>query len=171
MSVEHSITDKLADLHSKLKLNYGNFSEEYPEQEMAAMYIKPDDINTNIEWYNIVLDYIDKLVESNPTIQTQKELTNYFMKIIGYSDIIIEQDQTIIDVKTSSYEYPKLEYLLQIIIYGLLNESPINRYQIYNPIYGIIYEWSFKGDKKNKLIDYISSILNDINKKRTYCNS
>ena len=52
------------------------------------------------------------------------------MKIIGYSDIIIEQDQTIIDVKTSSYEYPKLEYLLQIIIYGLLNESPINRYQI-----------------------------------------
>ena len=44
MSVEHSITDKLADLHSKLKLNYGNFSEEYPEQEMAAMYIKPDDI-------------------------------------------------------------------------------------------------------------------------------
>ena len=44
MSVEHSITNKLADLHSKLKLNYGNFSEEYPEQEMAAMYIKPDDI-------------------------------------------------------------------------------------------------------------------------------
>ena len=44
MSVDFNITDKLADLHSKLKLNYGNFSEEYPEQEMAAMYIKPDDI-------------------------------------------------------------------------------------------------------------------------------
>lgn len=44
MSVDSSITDKLTDLHSKLKLNYGNFSEEYPEQEMALMYIKPDDI-------------------------------------------------------------------------------------------------------------------------------
>jgi len=36
MSVGQSITDKLTDLHSKLKLNYGNFSEEYPEQEMAV---------------------------------------------------------------------------------------------------------------------------------------
>ena len=44
MSVETSITQQLSDLHSKLKLNYGNFSEEYPEQEMAVMYIKPDDI-------------------------------------------------------------------------------------------------------------------------------
>ena len=34
----------LNKLHSQLKLNYGNFSEEYPEQEMAAMYIEPDDI-------------------------------------------------------------------------------------------------------------------------------
>jgi FkbM family methyltransferase len=44
MSVNQSITDKLIDLHSKLKINYGNFREEYPEQEMAVMYIKPDDI-------------------------------------------------------------------------------------------------------------------------------
>jgi hypothetical protein len=44
MSINTSITDKLTELHSKLKLNYGNFSEEYPEQEMAVMYIKPDDI-------------------------------------------------------------------------------------------------------------------------------
>jgi FkbM family methyltransferase len=44
MSVNQSITDKLTDLHSKLKLNYGNFREEYPEQEMSVMFIKPDDI-------------------------------------------------------------------------------------------------------------------------------
>jgi len=36
--------DSLADLHSKLKLNYGSFNEEYDEQIMAVMYIKPDDI-------------------------------------------------------------------------------------------------------------------------------
>jgi FkbM family methyltransferase len=44
LSVDAGITNKLSDLHSKLKLNYGNFSEEYPEQEMAVMYIKPNDI-------------------------------------------------------------------------------------------------------------------------------
>lgn len=36
--------DSLVDLHRKLKLNYGSFNEEYDEQRMAVMYIKPDDI-------------------------------------------------------------------------------------------------------------------------------
>jgi FkbM family methyltransferase len=40
----NNITLILNTLHNKLKLNYGSFSEEYPEQVMAAMYIKPDDI-------------------------------------------------------------------------------------------------------------------------------
>jgi FkbM family methyltransferase len=35
-------TLKLNELHNKLKLNHGNFSEEYPEQEMSVLYIKPD---------------------------------------------------------------------------------------------------------------------------------
>ena len=39
-----SVDPKLTDLHSKLKLIHGDFSEEFPEQEMSAMYIKPDDI-------------------------------------------------------------------------------------------------------------------------------
>jgi FkbM family methyltransferase len=44
MSTDSIITDKLRDLHSKLKLNYGDFNAEYEEQKMAMMYIKPDDI-------------------------------------------------------------------------------------------------------------------------------
>jgi FkbM family methyltransferase len=40
----NNITLILNTLHNKLKLNHGSFSEEYPEQVMAAMYIKPDDI-------------------------------------------------------------------------------------------------------------------------------
>jgi FkbM family methyltransferase len=39
-----TITQTLADLHRKLQLNYGSFNEEYDEQRMAVMYIKPDDI-------------------------------------------------------------------------------------------------------------------------------
>lgn len=35
---------KLNELHSKLKINYGNFREEYPEQEMSILYIKPNNI-------------------------------------------------------------------------------------------------------------------------------
>jgi len=39
MSVEKL---KLDQWHTKLNLiNYGNFTEEYPEQEMSVMYIKP----------------------------------------------------------------------------------------------------------------------------------
>jgi FkbM family methyltransferase len=35
---------KLNELHKKLKIKYGDFSEEYPEQEMSVSYIKPDNI-------------------------------------------------------------------------------------------------------------------------------
>jgi FkbM family methyltransferase len=44
MNVDTSITQKLSDLHSKLKLNYGNFDDAYQEQVMEVMYLKPDDI-------------------------------------------------------------------------------------------------------------------------------
>ena len=35
---------KLNELHKKLKIKYGNFTEEYPEQEMSVSFIKPDNI-------------------------------------------------------------------------------------------------------------------------------
>lgn len=35
---------RLAHLHSQLRLKYGTFRDEYPEQVMAAMYIRPDDV-------------------------------------------------------------------------------------------------------------------------------
>ena len=35
---------KLNELHKKLKLNNGNFREEYQEQEMSVLYIKPHNI-------------------------------------------------------------------------------------------------------------------------------
>ena len=142
-------------------------------------YIKSTDLNSNqyLLWYQNVLAYVDNLVKYNQSIQTQVELTNHYLKIIGFADIVIPFSETIIDVKTSIYEFPKLEYLLQIIIYGLLNQTPINKYQIYNPIYGILYEWTFKDDRtnhkyiediKNKLIDYLSRIMIEINNKRSY---
>lgn len=34
------ILDKLKNLHTTLKLDYGNFTDEFPEQIMAVKYIK-----------------------------------------------------------------------------------------------------------------------------------
>jgi FkbM family methyltransferase len=44
MNIDNNITLKLTELHNKLKINNGTFNEEYPEQEMAAMFIEPNDI-------------------------------------------------------------------------------------------------------------------------------
>ena len=38
------ISQKLNELHNKLKLKYGDFKEEYQEQEMSVLYIKPDNV-------------------------------------------------------------------------------------------------------------------------------
>jgi FkbM family methyltransferase len=43
-NITENSVQKLKQLHEKLKLNYGNFREEYPEQLMSALYIKPDNI-------------------------------------------------------------------------------------------------------------------------------
>jgi len=151
--------------------------------QYLPQYISESDINdtTTIQtkkWYENVLTYVETLyTESNDSIEVQTELSNHYLKIIGFADIIIPSNNCIIDVKTSIYQYPKLEYLLQIIIYGLLHNITITNYHIYNPIYGIVYEWTFKDDRTNKiyltdikqkLIDYISSILPELKNKRSY---
>jgi hypothetical protein len=90
-------------------------------ERLAYQYV-PNEIkcsNINDESYKVfyenILIYVGMLATSNADIQTQTELTNFHMKIIGYADIIIPNAQTIIDVKTSIFEHPKLEHLLQII--------------------------------------------------------
>jgi hypothetical protein len=151
--------------------------------QYLPQYISESDINdTNTvqtkKWYEEVLTYVETLyIRSSGSIEVQTELSNHYLKIIGFADIIIPSNNCIIDVKTSIYQYPKLEYLLQIIIYGLLHNITITNYHIYNPIYGIVYEWTFKDDRTNKiylsnvkqkLIDYISSILPELKNKRSY---
>jgi FkbM family methyltransferase len=42
--VQVNPTQKLNELHKKLKLKYGDFREEYPEQEMSVSYIKSDNV-------------------------------------------------------------------------------------------------------------------------------
>ncbi|CAB4935240.1 unannotated protein [freshwater metagenome] len=37
---ENDITDKIKNIHSKLKINYGSLDDEFPEQKMAGRYLK-----------------------------------------------------------------------------------------------------------------------------------
>ena len=54
--------EKLAELHSKLKIHYGNFSEEFPEQLMAMRFISPDskvlEIGGNIGRNSLIISSI-----------------------------------------------------------------------------------------------------------------
>ena len=54
--------EKLANIHSKLKINYGSFNEEYPEQMMATRYLtgneKVLEIGGNIGRNTLVISYI-----------------------------------------------------------------------------------------------------------------
>jgi hypothetical protein len=132
-----------------------------------------ESVNILLKWYNNIFDYVSMLFKDGNKVITQKELSSDYLKIVGYPDIMIN-DNTIIDIKTSKFEYPKLDYLLQILIYGLLSDKMITKYQIYNPIYGVVYEWTLNSNHltktyidnvKNKLIDYLYDIMPEIKKR------
>lgn len=132
-----------------------------------------ESVNKMLIWYNNIFDYIEKLIKDGNKVITQKELSSDYLKVIGYPDIMINEN-IIIDIKTSKFEYPKLDYLLQILIYGLLSDKLITKYQIYNPIYGVVYEWTLNSNHlmktyidnvKIKLIDYLYDIIPEIKKR------
>lgn len=41
-AVAENPVEKLQQIHSKLNLIHGSFTDEYPEQLMAVMFIKPE---------------------------------------------------------------------------------------------------------------------------------
>lgn len=131
-----------------------------------------ESVNKLLRWYSNIFDYVSMLIKDSNKVITQKELSSDYLKVIGYPDIMINEN-TIIDIKTSKFEYPKLDYLLQILIYGLLSDNLITKYQIYNPIYGVVYEWTLNSNHltktyidnvKIKLIDFLYDIIPEIKK-------
>jgi FkbM family methyltransferase len=66
-SVSEEINKRLADIQSKLKIRYGNFNDELPEQTMAVRYLTGDEkvleIGSNIGRNSLVIAYI--LAEKN----------------------------------------------------------------------------------------------------------
>jgi len=88
---ENEINNKITNIHSKLKINYGSFSEELPEQKMVVTYLtgneKVLEIGGNIGRNSLVIASIlenqNNLVtlESNPDIakalHENRELNNF----------------------------------------------------------------------------------------------
>jgi FkbM family methyltransferase len=63
--------EKLKNIHSQLKIGYGSFEEEYPEQLMTASYLtgneKVLEIGSNIGRNSLVINYILSQNNSNKT--------------------------------------------------------------------------------------------------------
>jgi len=81
---ENDITDKLKNIHSKLKINYGSLNDELPEQKMVVRYLKGYEkvleIGGNIGRNSLVIASIlennNNFVTLESDINISKQLTN-----------------------------------------------------------------------------------------------
>ncbi len=89
------VYNKLIQIHSNLKLKYGSFDEEFPEQKMVVRYLKGDEtileIGSNIGRNSMIISYILKNSENLVTLETDhincthlkenRELNNFHFHI------------------------------------------------------------------------------------------
>ena len=75
-------TAKLSDIHSKLKIGYGSFDEEYPEQTMSVRFLtgneKVLEIGSNIGRNSLIINYILSQKNNNNfvTIESDSDTAN-----------------------------------------------------------------------------------------------
>jgi FkbM family methyltransferase len=81
---KETIEQKIVNLHSKLKLNYGSFEEEYPEQKMAVKYLNGDEkvleIGGNIGRNSLIIASILKNQEHLLTLESNTEIVNQLIE-------------------------------------------------------------------------------------------
>ena len=83
LNTDLPVDKKLTSIHNKLKLDFGTFQDEYPEQEMAALFLKGDEkvleIGGNIGRNTLIIASILKndknlvSMECDPEIAKQLE--------------------------------------------------------------------------------------------------
>ena len=75
---DNDINNKLNDIHSKLKLNYGNFSEELPEQRMVVRYLtgneKVLEIGGNIGRNSLIIASILENSNNLVTLESDEDI-------------------------------------------------------------------------------------------------
>ena len=85
---ENDINNKITNIHSNLKINYGNFSEELPEQKMVIKYLtgneKVLEIGGNIGRNSLV---IASILESNTNFVTLESDVNIAKQLTENRDL------------------------------------------------------------------------------------
>ena len=75
--METSCEEKLKDIHSKLKIGYGNFNDEYPEQLMSVRYLtgneKVLEIGSNIGRNSLIISHILSLKNNNNFVTLESD--------------------------------------------------------------------------------------------------
>lgn len=103
--IKKSPSDILQILHNKLKIEYGSFKEEYPEQLMSAMYILPTDkvleIGGNIGRNSLI---IASLLEDDKNLVTLECDKNTVSRLTYNRDI----NNLHFNIESSALSYQKL---------------------------------------------------------------
>ena len=77
---ENDINSRLTNIHSKLKLNYGSFNDEFPEQKMVARYLtgteKVLEIGGNIGRNSLVIASILENNNNMVTLESDVNISN-----------------------------------------------------------------------------------------------
>jgi hypothetical protein len=140
-SINESILDNKR--YSLQYLNINNFLLFFSDLNNTDRLIKilDQDILTDFAHTNILIQR--KLSYINPYTD---------QKIIGCSDIIIENDDNfmVIDIKATINTIPDINYLLQIIVYSCMYKIETNKkckqVGIYSALHGLMYIWKFNID-------------------------
>ena len=81
---KETIEQKIVNLHSKLKINYGSLEEEYPEQRMAVKYLNGNEkvleIGGNIGRNSLIIASILKNQEHLLTLESNTEIVNQLIE-------------------------------------------------------------------------------------------
>ena len=133
-----------------------NCSEEFNSKK-----INKCDFNIYSEWFETINKSSINLVKDYVNVAGQYSVRDDQTQIKGIFDLLL--DDTIIEIKSYSDEKPKIEMLIQVLSYvGLARRKgiEINKISIYNPIYGVIYNWDISNwIKHNELIDYMYNLV------------
>jgi len=86
-SIHIDCEEKLKDIHSKLKIGYGDFEEEYPEQLMTVRYLtgneKVLEIGSNIGRNSLIISYILSQKNNNNFVTLESDTD--VSKILKYN--------------------------------------------------------------------------------------
>jgi len=121
--------------------------------------INKSDFDIYTEWFKSIEKACNFFIDNVISIQEQFCIRDDETHVKGIFDLLI--DDTIIEIKAYSDPKPKIEMLIQLLIYVALAKRKnitINKIKLYNPIHGHLYSWNISSwNKHTELMDFLAS--------------